>query len=186
MRGFRAVAVAVLLLLAALAQGSVLARLPWPGPGEPQLAALAVLGVALTAGARTGAVAGFGTGLLLDLLPPATHATGQWAFVLCLLGYLAGTLGATIADSLLLPVVVAVLGAALAPVLFTLLGLGLGDPRADLLVAAQRLPAVALWTFVVALLALPVRLLRRRPEAPVRIEAALPRIALAVRPAGIR
>lgn len=152
--------VSALLLLAALLQGSLVARLPWPGPGEPQLAALAVLAVALAAGARAGAIAGFGTGLALDLLPPATHATGQWAFVLCLLGYLVGLLAVDVADSVLLAVAVASVSAALAPLFFTLLGQLLGDPRAGVLTALVHLPGTALWTLVVAFLVLPP--LRRR------------------------
>jgi rod shape-determining protein MreD len=75
-RALRPAVLAAVLLLAALVQDSVVVRLSWPGPGEPQLPALAVLGVALTAGPRAGMVAGFGTGLVLDLLPPATHALG--------------------------------------------------------------------------------------------------------------
>lgn len=177
----RAVALGALLLVIAVAQGAVLARLPWLGPGEPQVAALAVLTVALTAGARAGAVCGFGTGLLLDVLPPATHATGQWAFVLCLLGYLIGLLAADTVDSMLLPVALAAVGAALAPIAFTVLGLVLGDPRADLLAALQRLPSVALWTLVLPAFAVPVRWWRRRADPPLRVDAMAARVPLAVR-----
>jgi rod shape-determining protein MreD len=164
----RAGGAAVLLLLAAVLQGSLVARLPWPGPGEPQLAALAVLAIAMSAGALTGAVAGFGTGLLLDLLPPAAHATGQWAFVLCVLGYAIGLLAQDAADAVLLAVPLASVGAALAPLGFTLFGLVLRDPRADLLTALEGLPATALWTLVVAapLLAPPRWWRRRRAGAP--------------------
>ncbi|MBA3744152.1 rod shape-determining protein MreD [Sporichthya sp.] len=181
MNALRVTGATGLLLLAAFAQGSIVARLPWFGPGEPQVAALAVLGVALTAGARAGAVAGFGTGLLLDLLPPADHATGQWAFVLCLLGYLIGMLAADVVDSRLLGAALAALGAALAPIAFTVLGLVLGDPRADLLGAGQRLPSVALWTLAAALFSLPALYRRRRVESPVVIEAVSLRVPTAVR-----
>lgn len=146
----RASAVATLLVLTALLQGAVVERLPWPGQGEPQLVALGVAAVALAAGPRVGAVTGFSTGLLLDLLPPASHALGQWAFVLCLLGYLLGTLADDVAHSARLMVPVAAVAAALAPFAFTLLGQLLADPRADLLGAVQRLPGVALWTLLLS------------------------------------
>lgn len=148
MSTLRASAVAALLLLAAVVQGAVIARLPWPGAGEPQLAALAVAAVAFGAGPRVGAVTGFAAGILLDLLPPASHALGQWAFVLCLLGYLLGMLADDVAHSARLMIPVAAVAAALAPLAFTLLGQLLADPRADLLGAIQRLPAVALWTLL--------------------------------------
>lgn len=181
MRVLRVLGVTGLLLLVALAQGSVVARLTWFDPGEPQMAALAVLGVALMAGARAGAVAGFGTGLLLDVLPPADHATGQWAFVLCLLGYLVGLLAADAVDSKLLATALAAVGASLAPLVFTVLGLVLGDSRADLLGALERLPSVALWTGTAALLTLPLRYRRRRVEPPVLIEATSSRVPMVVR-----
>lgn len=177
----RAAGLLAFLLLAALAQGAVVTRLPWPGPGEPQLAALAVLATALAAGPRAGAVCGFGTGLLLDLLPPATHALGQWALVLCLLGYVVGLLAADLVDSALLAVGIVAVGAALAPVAFTGVGQVLGDPHAELVGALQRLPSVALWTLLLAALALPALWCRRRAEPEVLVEAAFRRVPLAVR-----
>lgn len=180
MSTLRVSAVAALLVLTALVQGAVIARLPWPGSGEPQLAALAVIAVALAAGPRVGAVSGFGIGLLLDLLPPASHALGQWAFVLCLLGHLLGTLADDVAHSARLRIPVAAVAAALAPVAFTLLGRLLADPRADLLGAVQRLPAVALWTLLLAVPLLVLRRRRRQGNAYV-IEPVAPRVPLAVR-----
>jgi rod shape-determining protein MreD len=158
----RTVRVALLLLAAALAQGALVARLPWPGPGEPLLPALAVLAVAFGRGPRSGAVAGFMTGLTLDVLPPASHAVGQWAFVLCLLGHLVGLLAQDVADSALFAVALGTLGAAVAPLVFTLVGIALGDPRADLVRALERLPSVALSTLVLAVVVLgPLRWRRR-------------------------
>ncbi len=175
----RVLVVTALLLVAAIAQGSLISRLNWPGPGEPQFTALAVLAVALTAGARAGALAGFGVGLVLDLLPPATHATGQWAFVLCLLGYLIGLLAADVADLTLLGGALAAVGAALAPLLFTLFGQVLGDPRADVLGALERLPAVALSTLLLSVALLPV--LRRRRRQRVTVEIPAVRVPLGIR-----
>ena len=178
-RATRAGTVAAALLLAALAQGSLIARLSWPGPGEPQLPALAVLAVALTAGPRAGAVAGFGTGLVLDVLPPATHALGQWAFVLCLLGYLVGVLAQDAADSALLAVAIGAVGAALAPLAFTIVGFVLADPRAHFVTALEHLPSVALWTLVVAVFVLgPVC---RRADRRVSVDALPALVSLGAR-----
>lgn len=152
----RAAAVSVLALLAALLQVSVVAQLPWPGPGEPVLAALTVVGVALAAGARAGALCGFGTGLALDVIPPADHALGQWAFVLCGLGYAGGLLARDVRASLLLTVAIGAVSAALAPLVFTAFGTALGDPRADLTSAAGRLPSIALCTLVLACAVVPL------------------------------
>jgi rod shape-determining protein MreD len=170
----RTVGVALLLLAAALAQGALVARLPWPGPGEPQLPALAVLAVALGGGPRSGVIAGLATGLTLDVLPPASHAFGQWAFVLCLVGHLVGTLAQDAADSVLLAVVLGALGAALAPLVFTLVGIALGDPRADLLRVLEHLPSVALSTLVLAAVVLGPLRWRRRDRV---VTAAMPSLA---------
>lgn len=178
-RALRLTGLALLVLLAALTQVSLVARLDWPGAGQPQLAALVVLAVALRSGPRAGGVAGFGVGLLLDLLPPAAHATGQWAFVLCLLGALVGFLAADVAESALLGVAVGGVTAALAPLLFTLVGQVLGDPRAGVVHALATLPAVALSTLGLALGILPPA--RRRRPQPIPAEVPLARVPLGVR-----
>lgn len=79
----------VLLVLALTVQVTVLARLHLPG-AVPDLVLLTVLGLALVFGHTGGAFAGFGAGLLADLAPPADHAVGSYALVLCVIGYLAG------------------------------------------------------------------------------------------------
>ncbi len=64
---------------------------PPPPPGAvPDLPLLTVLGLALVYGHVGGALVGFGAGLLADLAPPADHAAGRYALVLCVIGYLAG------------------------------------------------------------------------------------------------
>lgn len=79
----------VLVVVAMVVQVSVLARLHLPG-AVPDLLLLIVLGLALTYGHVGGALVGFGAGLLADLAPPADHAVGRYALVLCVIGYLAG------------------------------------------------------------------------------------------------
>ncbi|MFI7239232.1 rod shape-determining protein MreD [Streptomyces cyaneofuscatus] len=78
-----------LIVVALVVQVSVLARLQLPG-AVPDLLLLTVLGLAFVYGPVSGALIGFGAGLLADLAPPADHAAGRYALVLCVIGYLAG------------------------------------------------------------------------------------------------
>ncbi|MEU6368984.1 rod shape-determining protein MreD [Streptomyces sp. NPDC046931] len=79
----------VLVVVALVIQVSVLARLHLPG-AVPDLVLLTVVGLALVYGHVSGCLIGFGAGLLSDLAPPADHAAGRYALVLCVIGYLAG------------------------------------------------------------------------------------------------
>ncbi|MFI2432167.1 rod shape-determining protein MreD [Streptomyces sp. NPDC018693] len=78
-----------LVVVALVIQVSVLARLHLPG-AVPDLLLLTVLGLAMVYGHVGGSLVGFGAGLLADLAPPADHAAGRYALVLCVIGYLAG------------------------------------------------------------------------------------------------
>ncbi|GAA1895869.1 rod shape-determining protein MreD [Streptantibioticus ferralitis] len=89
MRLNRILLTTVLVVVALVLQVSVLARLHLPG-AVPDLMLLVVLGLAITYGHVGGALVGFGAGLLSDLAPPADHAAGRYALVLCVIGYLAG------------------------------------------------------------------------------------------------
>ncbi|WP_029391576.1 rod shape-determining protein MreD [Streptomyces xiaopingdaonensis] len=80
---------AFLVVVALIVQVSVLARLQLPG-AVPDLLLLTVLGLAMVYGHTAGAAIGFFAGLLADLAPPADHAVGRYALVLCLIGYAAG------------------------------------------------------------------------------------------------
>ncbi|MEU1788307.1 rod shape-determining protein MreD [Streptomyces sparsogenes] len=89
MRLNRVLLSALLVVIALVVQVCVLARLQLPG-AVPDLLLLVVLGLALVYGHTGGALIGFGAGLLADLAPPADHAAGRYALVLCVIGYLAG------------------------------------------------------------------------------------------------
>lgn len=78
-----------LVVVALVLQVAVLARLQLPG-ATPDLLLLTVLGLALVYGHTSGALIGFGAGLLADVAPPADHAVGRYALVLCVVGYAAG------------------------------------------------------------------------------------------------
>ncbi|NGO09715.1 rod shape-determining protein MreD [Streptomyces sp. HC44] len=89
MRFNRMLLSATLVIVALVIQVSILARLHLPG-AVPDLLLLTVLGLALVYGHVGGAFVGFGAGLLADLAPPADHAAGRYALVLCVIGYLVG------------------------------------------------------------------------------------------------
>ncbi|MDH6623380.1 rod shape-determining protein MreD [Streptomyces sp. LBL] len=89
MRVNRILLSSALVVVALMVQVSVLARLHLPG-AVPDLPLLTVLGLAMVYGHVGGAFVGFGAGLLADLVPPADHAAGRYALVLCVIGYLAG------------------------------------------------------------------------------------------------
>src|SRR4051795_11024500 len=89
MRVNRILLSSALVVVALVVQVSVLARLHLPG-AVPDLLLLTVLGLAMVYGHVGGALVGFGAGLLAALAPPADHAAGRYALVLCVIGYLAG------------------------------------------------------------------------------------------------
>ncbi|WP_374983167.1 rod shape-determining protein MreD [Streptomyces fradiae] len=89
MRLNRILLAGTLVVVALVVQVSVLARLHLPG-AVPDLVLLTVLALAMVYGHVSGALIGFTAGLLADLAPPADHAAGRYALVLCVIGYLAG------------------------------------------------------------------------------------------------
>nr|WTB31230.1 rod shape-determining protein MreD [Streptomyces sp. NBC_00830] len=89
MRFNRTLLSTALVVIALVVQVSVLARLQLPG-AVPDLLLLVVLALAFVYGHVAGALIGFGAGLLADLAPPADHAAGRYALVLCVIGYCTG------------------------------------------------------------------------------------------------
>lgn len=89
MRFNRMLLSATLIVVALVIQVTVLGRLQLPG-AVPDLLLLTVVALALVYGHLSGALVGFGAGLLADLAPPADHAAGRYALVLCVIGYLVG------------------------------------------------------------------------------------------------
>lgn len=77
------------LLTALLIQSSVLARISFLH-AKPDLVLVVVVCFALADGPAVGMGAGFGAGLLSDLL--GTHTLGLLALVLCVVGYAAGVI----------------------------------------------------------------------------------------------
>ncbi|MBT2449163.1 rod shape-determining protein MreD [Streptomyces sp. ISL-43] len=89
MRFNRILLAGTLVVVALVVQVSILGRLQLPG-AVPDLVLLTVVALALVYGCVSGALIGFAAGLLADLAPPADHAAGRYALVLCVIGYVAG------------------------------------------------------------------------------------------------
>ncbi|WP_336216451.1 rod shape-determining protein MreD [Nonomuraea sp. LPB2021202275-12-8] len=134
---------AVVVVAALLVQLMLVNRLPLPAGGAPDLVLLAVVGVALVRGPVAGAVIGFGSGLLVDIVPPTAHVAGLYAFVFALVGYLAGR-GA---GGQVTTVVLCVL---LAPLLAAAVGGLLSDPRVTIATLTEQVPVTIVYTLVVA------------------------------------
>ncbi|MGW0709629.1 rod shape-determining protein MreD [Streptomyces sp. NPDC002643] len=158
-----------LVIVALVLQVSVLARLHLPG-AVPDLVLLTVLGLALVYGHVGGALVGFGAGLLSDLAPPADHAAGRYALVLCVIGYLAGlakpeTGRLKSATGPMVVVVVAALGATL---LYAGVGALVGDDAARHVGLPSLLFTAALYDLLLAPFVVPgiIALARRAENDP--------------------
>jgi rod shape-determining protein MreD len=120
-------------------------RLPLAAP-DLLLAVVAAVGFAR--GPREGLVTGFLLGLAADLTPPAAHAIGSQAFVLCLSGYVAGRAAAMVRGSALRPILVVACLAGLAPYLYAGLAYAVGSGEVKRVAAAAA--ASALYTGLIA------------------------------------
>jgi rod shape-determining protein MreD len=152
MRVNRIVLPVLLILVALVLQVSVLARLHLPG-AVPDLMLLVVVSLAITYGPMGGSLVGFGAGLLSDVTPPADHAAGRYALVLCLIGYCAGLVRSESGQlrSAAKPMVV-VAGAAVAS---TLLYAGVGSLVGDTAARHVGLPGLVLSALLYDLLLAP-------------------------------
>ncbi|HTX85899.1 MAG TPA: rod shape-determining protein MreD [Streptosporangiaceae bacterium] len=82
----------VLIFIGILAQLTMLDGLRLPGGGVPDLVLVLVAALAIAQGPLAGLIIGFAAGLCLDLAPPGSALIGQYAFVFCLAGWVAGRL----------------------------------------------------------------------------------------------
>ncbi|RKN11036.1 rod shape-determining protein MreD [Streptomyces radicis] len=131
MRVSRTLLATLLVAVALVVQVSVLARLQLPG-ATPDLLLLTVLGLALVYGHVGGCLVGFIAGLLADLAPPADHAVGRYALVLCVVGYAAGLTKPESGQhrSATVPMLVVAAGAASSTLLYAGVGALVGDTAA--------------------------------------------------------
>ena len=125
----RTVLAVALVLTGLVLQLTVLARLPLPFGGTPDLLLLVVASFGFLRGPVVGMAVGFGAGLLLDLAPPGDSPAGLWALVLCVVGFLAGNVSDDVDRSTAAPLVLVAGLTLLEVVLFAGLSALLGSPR---------------------------------------------------------
>lgn len=155
-----------LVVVALVLQVSVLSRLHLPG-AVPDLLLLTVLGLALVYGHVGGALVGFGAGLLADLAPPADHAAGRYALVLCVIGYLVGLVKPDNGrlKSATGPMVVVVVAAIGSTLLYAGVGALVGDTAARHVGLGSLLFTAALYDLLLAPFVVPgIMALARRAE----------------------
>ncbi|MEV1043563.1 rod shape-determining protein MreD [Streptomyces sp. NPDC049916] len=155
-----------LVVVALVVQVSVLARLQLPG-AVPDLLLLTVLGLAFVYGHVSGALIGFGAGLLADLAPPADHAVGRYALVLCVIGYLAGLVRPENGQlkSALAPMAVVVAAALGTTLLYAGVGALVGDTAARHVGLGSLLFTAAVYDLLLAPFTVPlIMALARRTE----------------------
>lgn len=144
----------VLVLVALALQVTVLARLPLPG-ATPDLLLLVVVGLALAHGPTFGLVTGFGAGLAADLVPPADNEIGRWAFVLTVVGYLAGLARDDSRRSAFVPLAVVAAAAAGSVLLYAGLGALMDDPSVSWPAVSRLLPSAIAYDVVLSAFVLP-------------------------------
>ncbi len=146
----RKLAAALALAVALLVQLTIVNGLALPGSGTPDLVLLCVIAIGMTGGPASGVAAGFGAGLALDLAPPASQLVGQYALVLCLIGYGSGRLRFVLRHSAGLAVAAAAAMAALGEALSAVLTLALDTPEVTRSTVAQVLPPTVLYDVALA------------------------------------
>ncbi|GAQ54993.1 rod shape-determining protein MreD [Streptomyces acidiscabies] len=155
-----------LVVVALVVQVSVLARLHLPG-AVPDLLLLTVLGLAMVYGHTSGALIGFGAGLLADLAPPADHAAGRYALVLSVIGYAAGLIKPETGrlKSATAPMLVVVASAIGSTLLYAAVGGLVGDTSARHVGIGGLLFSAALYDLLLAPFVVPaVMFLARRAD----------------------
>ncbi|MEU6719206.1 rod shape-determining protein MreD [Nonomuraea sp. NPDC046802] len=130
-------------LLALLAQVMLVNRVSLPAGGAPDLVLLTVVGSVLERGPSSGAMLGFFAGLMVDIMPPTAHLVGQYAFVLAVVGYVAGRGAGG-------PVTTVVLCVLLAPLLATVVAGLISDPRVTLSTLTEQAPVTIVYTLLAA------------------------------------
>jgi rod shape-determining protein MreD len=170
MSGPRVALTAVLVVVAIALQVTFLSRLPLPG-ATPDLVLLVVVATALSGGPTVGLLTGFAAGLAVDLVPPADHEVGRWAFVLTVVGYLAGLAQAETRRSAFVPLAVVAAAAAGSVLLYAALGALLEDPNVTWSAVTGILPTAVVYDVVLSAFAVPAVLAlsgRLEPEGALR------------------
>lgn len=150
----------VLLCAAAVViQVSVFAPWAWNGIAA-DLVLLLVVAVGLARGGTYAALCGFGAGLLLDLVPPATDEVGRWALAMVAVALLASAVQPTSRRAM---VATAAVCSFVGTSVYALIGVALGDHMPSMGSMLGAILVGVLWDSGVAALAMPrlVRLFTR-------------------------
>src|SRR5450755_22524 len=134
--------------LALLLQLTTINGLRLPGGGVPDLVLLVVAALGLAGGPVRGAITGFAAGLGLDLAPPGSGLLGQYALVLCLVGWTCGRFRGTLARSAAVPMLIVAAAAVAGEVMIAALGLALQPAQVSWTSVRQVLPAGAFYDVV--------------------------------------
>lgn len=148
-------AVTLAVVVALLLQTTVFPHLAWHGV-VPDLVLLVVVGAGLVRGSQFAMVLGFGSGVLLDLAPPADHVAGRWALALMLAGYVAGRVRQEKPPTVVTSLVTVAACSFLASSVFALSGLVLQDPPATVPDLLQVVLTAVAWDVVLAPFVIPV------------------------------
>ena len=124
----------------------------------PNLALVVVVAGGVARGPQLGAILGFGTGLLLDLAPPADHVAGRWALALVLVGYLAGRVRQDARTSPMMAVVLVGAASFIGTSIFALSGAVLGDGTLPVDETIRVIVISVLWDLMLAPFAVPLLL----------------------------
>lgn len=175
MRAQRILLTVLLVVVALVVQVSVLARLQLPG-AVPDLLLLTVLGLAMVYGHTAGALVGFAAGLLADVAPPADHAVGRYALVLCVVGYAAGLTKPETGQhrSATVPMLVVASAAISSTLLYAGVGALVGDGAARHVGLTGLLITATIYDLLLAPFAVPavMALARRTERDPLAADAA--------------
>ena len=150
----RKLVAAIALTAVFLVQLTIVNGLALPGGATPDLVLLCVIAFGMIGGPAAGLITGFCAGLALDLAPPASQLVGQYALVLCLVGYGAGRLRFTVRHSVLLALAAAAAMAALGEALAAGIALMLDTPDVNWAAVARVLPSSVLLDIALSPLAL--------------------------------
>lgn len=135
----------------------------------PNLALVVVVAGGVARGPQLGAILGFGTGLLLDLAPPADHVAGRWALALVLVGYLAGLVHRDARRSPVAGVLLVGAASFVATSLYALSGFVLHDGSLPVSQSVQVIVISVLWDVALAPVLLPALLWLHDRTSPARL-----------------
>lgn len=145
----------LLVVVAAILQVVVVNKLPLPY-GGPDLVVLVVIAFALASGPSRGALLGFWAGLLVDVMPPAGHIAGRWAFAYTVVGYVAGLFEDPEETSVFTTILVVAGGTGAAILMYAAVGGLLGDARIHASVVLHSLLGTVVYDVILAPLVVPV------------------------------